>query len=537
MILASAIFGTSCLSDLDVKPLDPNLETGDVVYSKKESYINGLMKIYSVFAMSGQDGAGSSDVEGLDAGNAQLYRALWNLQVVSTDECVNAWPDQWVPEINEMKWTTTANEAVNGVYLRCMFIVAVTNDYLKETTVSKMASRGMDESFIATVQGYRAEARLLRAMAYQILLDTYGYPPFITEENYSETPSQLSRAELFDWIESEIKAVAEGSSTEKLPEARTSYGRVDKGVAYSLLARLYLNAEVYTGTERYTDCITACNNVIASGYSLAPDYANLFKADNDKTSASEIIFPIVYDGTKTQTYGGIRFLIASSRSPEEVSVATDGSVEGWSGNRALPTIVKKFEFADNNNPTAATIKDKRGIFKDTNRSLEIEDWLKTFETQGWSIYKWTNLKSDGTPGSNQSSPDTDIPFIRLAEIYLTYAEAVKRGGQGGSEATALKYINDLRKRGYGDDSGKISNFGSIDLDFILDERARELYWEATRRTDLIRYGYFTSDKYKWPFKGGSKVGTAVPEYMNIYPIPTSDTSVNPNLVQNKGYED
>lgn len=535
LLVFAIIFGASCTDDLEVAPLDPNKESADVVYSDENNYIKALMKIYSVYAMSGQDGAGSSDVEGLDAGNAQLYRSLWNLQVVSTDECINSWPDAWVPEINEMTWSAASNEAVSGVYLRCMYIVAVANDFLKETTDSKMSGRGMTEEFMTKVHGFRAEARLLRAMAYQILLDCYGIPPFITEENYSVAPGQLSRKELFDWIESQLNDIISSSAKEQLPPARSSYGRADKGVAYALLARLYLNAEVYTGEKRYTDCITACNNVIASGYELAQDYSNLFKADNNITSANEIIFPIVFDGTKTQTYGGIRFLIAASRGTDEVSLDTDGSVEGWSGNRARSSLVKLFDFEDNDNPTAATIKDKRGIFKDTNRTLEIEDWLKTFESQGWAVYKWTNMKSDGNKGSDKNSPDTDIPFIRLAEIYLTYAEAVKRGGEGGSQATALEYINKLRKRGYGDDSGKISNFNDVTLRFILDERGRELYWEATRRTDLVRYGLFTSSDYLWPFKGGLKNGTAVEPYKNVYPIPSSDLAVNENLVQNEGY--
>lgn len=530
MIIGLTVLVSACTGDLDVNPLDPNINTADAVYSKEENYIKALKKIYSIYAMSGQDGIGSSDIDGLDAGNAQLYRALWNLQVVSTDECINAWPDTWVPEMNELKWTASGNEAIEGVYQRCMNVVALANDYLAETTDEKMSSRGIREEFWSSVHGYRNEVRFVRALSYYLLLDTYARPPFITESNYSSAPSQLSRKDLFDWIESELNELGE-----ILPEPRTEYGRADKAVANALLSRMYLNAEVYTGEARYTDCIKASKEVIGAGYTLASNYANLFRADNDVTSANEIIFPIVYEGTKTQTYGGMRFLIASSRGSAEHSLEVDGLTDGWSGNRALPSLVHRFEYTDNNNPTAATVVDKRGIFKDTDRTIEIDEWLKTFEKQGWAVYKYSNLRSDGTPGSNPVNPDTDIPFFRLGEIYLNYAEAVKRGGQGGDMGTALNYVNALRERGYGVGEGAITE-ADMTLDFLLDERSRELYWEAIRRTDLVRYGYFTSGSYLWQFKGGVKNGTSVDSYRDIYPIPASDLSVNVNLTQNEGYK-
>ncbi len=480
---------SSCVGDLDTQPLDSQSETPDVVYSKEENYLRGLMKIYSMLALSGQDGTGSSDIEGLNGGNTQLYRTWWNLQEVSTDEVVNSWPDDWVPEINEMKWTTTQNEAIEGLYQRCMYMVAVANEYLKQTTDENMSSRGMTSEFMTKVHGYRAEAHFMRALAYYMLLDAFRYPPFITEENYSLSPSQIEPGELFDWIETELKSVES-----QLPAARTAYGRADKAVVNFLLARLYLNAEIYTGTARYTECITACKAVLSAGYSLGDDYSNLFKADNSITSASEIVFPIVYDGLSTTSFGGIRFLICASRGTNTVSLERDGVQDGWGGNRALPTLIRKFDFADNNNPDAESILDKRGIFDSEGRTIEVDEWLQTFDSQGWNVYKYKNVRSDGTQGSNAYNPDTDIPFFRLAEIYLTYAEAVKRGGSGGDMDTAAGYINQLRARGYGAGKGQITA-ADLTLDFILDERVRELYWEAVRRTDLIRYGYYTSNTY------------------------------------------
>lgn len=523
---------TSCVGDLNVEPLDPNIETADKVYAVKENYKRSLFKIYSVMAMSGQDGAGSSDIDGLDAGNAQFYRSWWNLQVVPTDEAINSWPDPWVPEINEMKWTETGNEAVEGTYQRAMYMVALVNEYLNQTTDSQMSSRGIEEDFWPTVHGFRSEARFMRALAYYMLMDTYARPPFITESNYTQYPGQISRKELFDWIETELKEIKSELVDPRTPDY---YGRADQGVVNALLSRMYLNAEVYTGEARYTDCIAVSKELINSGYDLAPNYSDLFKADNDRAIiAQEIIFPIVYEGTRTQTFGGMHYLIAASRSSKEVSIELDGTNEGWSGNRARASLVRKFEFGNNNSPTANSITDKRGIFLDTDRTLDISDWMKTFETQGWAVYKFTNLKSNGEPGSNASNPDTDIAFFRLGEIYLNYAEAVLRGGAGGDQGTALNYINKLRERGYGNTSGNIQ-MGDLTLDFLLDERSRELYWEATRRTDLVRYDYFTTSKYLWQFKGGMPQGTSVESFRNIYPLPKSDTSVNGSLEQNPGY--
>ncbi|MFV0468594.1 MAG: RagB/SusD family nutrient uptake outer membrane protein [Dysgonomonas sp.] len=518
------LFSTSCLDDLDVTPLDKNTVTSDDAYNTADGYIGGLMKLYSVWAISGQSGASSSDISGLDAGNSQLLRSWWTLQSVTTDENKVAWPNAWVKEINTMTWTTTQCEPIEGAYQWCMYIVALSNEYLKRTT-NIPAEFGLNQEQI------RAEARFCRALAYYTLLDQFGNPPFITENNYSLTPTQIGRTALFDWIVSELTEIESS-----LPAARQGeYGRADQGVVNALLARMYLNAEVYTGTSKYTECITACKKVIAGGYTLTTDYSNLFKADNNTVAKSEIIFPICYDGAATQTWGGMTAIICGSRGVDEVDRNVDGVTSGWDGYRSTQNLVNLFEFTNPSTPTAATIKDKRGIFKDTGRSIDIlTTYLLTFTSEGWAVYKFKNIKSDGTWGSEEIFPDTDFPMFRLADVYLMYAEAVLRGGQGGDKSTALGYVNDLRRRGYGDTSGDILS-SQLTTDFILDERERELYWEGTRRTDLIRYGKYTSSTYKWPFKGGVLEGVGVDASRNIFPIPLTDLSSNGKLVQNEGY--
>lgn len=518
-----ALLLNSCLGDLDVKPLNDNIVTDDKAFSTPDSYMKALMKVYSVWAISGQDGEGSTDIEGLDPGNAQLLRSWFNLQVITTDECKVAWGDPWVPEINNMSWTSATNESVEGVYQRCMYIIGLSNEFMKHVD---NAPEDLKPAQL------KAETRFCRALAYYTLMDIYAIPPFITEKNYSTAPSQITRTELFDWIVTELTEIEKD-----LPAARQGiYGRADQGAVNALLARIYLNAKVYTGKEMYTECIAACNKVIAGGYSLTADYSNLFKADNNVVAKSEIIFPIVFDGAATKTYGGMTYFLYGARggADDQHSIERDGINGGWDGIRSTQNLVNKFVFGTGKK-TAETILDKRGIFGSEGRSIDIETSAQsTFTSQGWAVYKYKNVTSTGAQGSDLQFPDTDFAMLRLADVYLMYAEAVVRGGTGGDKNTALGYVNALRKRGYGDNSGAITA-SQLDANFILDERSRELYWEGTRRTDLVRFDLYTSGSYRWPFKGGVLEGVGVDAIRNIFPVPATDLAVNPNLVQNPGY--
>lgn len=518
----------SCTKDLDVQPLDPNVMTAEKAYaSSDDAYTKGLLKIYSVWAMSGQDGDSSSDIAGLDAGNCQLFRCWWNLNEICTDEAKNAWDsDDWVPAINNIAWSTMQNEAIEGAYQRNMFIVALANEFIRQVSNADFAEKNQ----------FIAEARFCRALAYSVLLDLFRNPPFITDRNFSIAPAPIGNSEarlnpeLFNWIVSELK-----DCRSNLPAARQGvYGRADQGAVDFLLARLYLNAEVYAGENHYSDCIEACKSVISGGYSLAPDYEQLFMADNNVTSKSEIIFPIAFDGFQTTTWGGMTFLIMASFDAEESDIkAYKGVNNGWGGMRPTGQFVDLYEFENDANPTPESIKDKRGLFNNNNRSQHIvTSPLATFKTEGWEVLKYRNVTSTGTVNSD-AWPDTDFPMFRLADVYLMYAEAVLRGGTGGDTGTAVKYINALRARGYVGTRGNIDQ-SQLTLNFILDERARELYWEGVRRTDLIRYGLFT-DGYNWDFKGGVATGTNVDKHFIIYPIPATDLTVNGNLVQNPGY--
>ncbi len=506
-----ALMFTSCVKDLDVTPRDPNIITSLTVYSTPAAYKEGLAKLYATFAVSGQQGpSGQPDIAGIDEGFGNYLRQYWNAQELPTDEAVMAWNDASIKDFHWQTWAPN-DVFVSAIYSRIMYTVALCNEYIRATA----------DNTDADIKKYHAEARFIRALAYSHAIDLFGNPPFVTEADAPGAffPKQTTRAELFTYIESELKAIEND-----LGASRFEYARADQGSAWTLLAKLYLNAKVYIGQDKNTECITYCNKVIAAGYTLSPKYANNFTADNNLSA--EMIFPITSDGQHTQTYGGMTYLvhaqIGGSMPPAQFGVGG-----GWGGIRTTKALVNKF--ADN---TGAT--DKRAMFWSAGQKLEIND-IGQF-TDGWAITKFSNLTSTGAaaPHAHPDFVDTDYPVFRLADVYLMYAEAVLRNGTGGSAANALGYVNALRQRAYGDASGNITS-GQLTLDFILDERARELYWEGHRRTDLIRFGKFTTASYLWPWKGKVAEGAATQSYRDLYPIPSNDLGANPTLIQNAGY--
>ena len=520
---------TACNKDLDRTPFY-DLNT-DSVYRDPGNYIKVLAKCYAGFNLSGN--SGSPDVfagQGKDEGETSYMRAYWYLQDLVTDEAAVAWNSGPLQELNTTSWTSS-NDLINNSYTRIFYEVALCNEFIRETSDDKLSSRGITGTAADDARLQRAEARFLRALAYYHAVDLYGNVPFVTEADApsKNLPKQTTRAALFAYVEDELKAIEP-----LLKPAHTSpYGRADQGAAWALLAKLYLNAEVYTGTARYTDCLTYCNKLLGTpSYALAPEYRLLFLADNNKTSASEIIFPITSDGVASQVYGGTTYLVHAAVGGSMLASGF-GVNSGWAGNRARKNLPLLF-------PTPASGFDTRAMFFTNGQNLEINDL--TLFTDGYGVTKWRNRTSTGGNGNDPQLifVDTDFPLFRLGDVYLMYAEAVLRGGQGGTETKALDYVNLLRDRAYNNTAGGTDGHVSLaELkapDFLLDERGREMYWEATRRTDLVRFGKFAgSTTYTWPWKGGVKAGQSVPAYRNLYPLPSTDLVANPTLKQNQGY--
>ncbi|MEP7319456.1 MAG: RagB/SusD family nutrient uptake outer membrane protein, partial [Panacibacter sp.] len=306
----------------------------------------------------------------------------------------------------------------------------------------------------------------------------------------------------------------------------------DQAAAWALLARLYLNAAVYTGTPRYADALTYAKKVIEAGYQLQPGYANLFMADNDKRK-DEFIYAINCDGLKTQSYGNTTFFVHAACGDDHNEYGVGG---GWNGYRSTQAFANLFS-------DLTGITDQRAMFTTSKygtspSQLVITD-ISDFNN-GLHVNKYKNIRSDGLPTSDAQNnfADVDFPVFRLSEMYLIYAEAYLQGG-GGDATSALDYLNKIRYRAYGESygSGDIGKLTSSDLTLqtVLDERGRELYWEGHRRTDLIRYGLLTTGTYLWPWKGGVSSGTSVDNKYNIFPIPSTNLSANSNLTQNDGY--
>jgi hypothetical protein len=722
MIFVLALPG--CVNDLNTEPLDPDVITSVSVYADANNYVNVLAKLYAGLALSGQQGpAGNSDIAGLDEGFGQYLRGYFYCQELPTDEALIGWNDATLRDFHDMDWSAS-DGFISTFYYRVFYQVSACNEFIRETTTAKLDGRKISGDIRTQIETYHAEARFLRALSYWHAIDLFGNVPFFTENDKvgSSSPKQISRKDLFTYIESELKDIEA-----QLINPRASYGHADKAAAWMLLAKLYMNAEVYTGTARYTDAMTYLDKVIAAGYTLETKYANVFRGDNNKSN--EMIFPIVFDGAKAKTYGGTTFIVRASigggmdpfkqgvdggwgglrttkqfvgkfwnlallksaqapqqtaaypviyvpggyqktagysagdwdpaNAPRLASVKSDnkyegyiylaadaefkftagpnwdlnwgddgangtlevnganikattgfykinvdlntktytvvkttwaiigsGTVGGWNSETAMTfnattrvwsviTDLSKNEikFRANNGwdinlgddgangtlengganiaipatgkyeiklnlgtpdylysiETYAT--DERAMFYTDGQTLEVTS-LFEFKN-GYAINKWNNLSSTGAMGSDPYYVDIDFPVFRLADAYLMYAEAALRSNTNKDKA--LQYVNAVRTRAYGGSvKGNIGS-GDLNLDFILDERAREMYWECSRRTDLVRFNKLTGSSYIWTWKGGVIDGTGTDAKFNLFPLAANDVSANPNLKQNSGY--
>ena len=552
MVPAAALVLTlglnSCTKDLDVQPIDPSKNT--TVDAQKL-----FNKCYAEFVLEGK-GPGDSELDLGDAGLSVLYRLMWNANELTTDEALCGWNDNGIAEFVSNNYTAT-NDCLYGMYWRLCFGVSICNQYLKECA-------DYDASMTA-------EVHFLRDLYYYYLLDNYGNPSY-TEEVSTANPQQIQSAELFQKIVADLEANM-GSmlapSVRKKGEA--NYGRADQSAAWMLLARLYLNAQKYTGTAQgdkardyaqkardYAQKVinesgrsiwmgdNATTHKSANGKYSA--YQMLFMADNDQTGAmNEAVFSFIQDGASTAGYGGSTFLMAASWDGNMVAVFPQKTDQSWGGNRLRKDLIEKFislsDFDALPDWKPATIiaaaGDDRALFFGDNakgdggvkdRSYN-NDKLSEF-TQGIATIKYNSQRSDEGATSDSKFLDNDIFLMRLAEAYLIYAEAEARAaGLNVTQTTGTAYINKLRER-----ANNTNLKGSYTLDEILDERARELYFEGVRRTDLIRYGYFGGNtSYTWQWKGGVQSGGQFEANKNLFPIPTTELGANTNLKQNPGY--
>jgi starch-binding outer membrane protein, SusD/RagB family len=533
----------SCTKDLNVTPIDGNIIVSSNLTEKPGALVQTLAKLYASFSVPGQEGTSSKngDISGIDNGFGVYSRALWMAQELTTDEALCSWNDQTIKDFHWQVWTPS-DVFLNAMYARIIYTVSICNEFVRNTA-------GNNDP---TTVKYNAEARFLRALAYYHAIDMFGNPAFITEADKpgSFFPKQISRDSLFNYVERELKAI-EPLLGDPGPDP-ANYGHANRAADWMLLARLYLNAQVYTGTARWADCITYSEKVMApsAGYVLEPDYRVNFCADNN--ISREMIFAIECDGWYTQSYGGTTYIIQAGTG-DGMNGALQG-VAGWSGNRATKDFVNVLidtlswagVYPEPYRPLGYYLDKPGAHYKDSTFSKVPDKRVMLTQLINWNIYnvgtftdgigvrKFTNLNHDGSPAIHPHTDftSTDFPIFRLAEAYLMHAEAILRSN--GDRSKALTDINTIRARAYGNNNGNI-NDAKLTLDYILDERGRELYWEAVRRTDLIRYDKFVTNKYLWAWKGNTFAGRATESYRNLFPIPSNEVGANPNIKQNTGY--
>ena len=538
----------SCADELNIKSVDP--------LNHQTYTVEGLLaKQYATLGLTGQKGpAGLQDISG-DEGETGFIRTVFNLQELMTDETLWAYQgNEGITQITCMDWDKN-NPRVNLAYQRLSFNINQYNFFITEQSGS------LSEDQIA-------EVRFLRALNYYYFLDLYRKAPF-KDTFDSNLPTEKSGKDLYEWLDNELTTIEPMMAEVGAYNNSENFGRADRGAAYALHARLALNSAVYTDGQikDYQKAIHYCDEIINSGkYDLSrvakngySGYQQLFMGDNDcnPDAMKEIIFPIRQDGLKARAYAGTTYLVSAS-TIAGMPYASTG--DPWKCMFAREDLVKKF-IPDGKIPMA-TVDDvlknptkEEVIAKDSEKGIGTADVIAkaqddrallymgvggceegkvrtinpgeaiTGPLNGASFVKWSNLHADGSTQHDQNYSDTDFPVFRLAEIYLTRAEAKYRLGQDD--------LDDILK--VQDRANRASKATSVNEQTLIDEWCREFYMEGRRRSDLVRFGLFTGSKYLWSFKGGAEKGAGVPSYYNIYPIPDNEIKNNPNMTQNPKY--
>ena len=539
----------SCADELNIKSVDP--------LNHQTYTVEGLLaKQYATLGLTGQKGpAGLGDISG-DEGETGFIRTVFNLEELMTDETLWAYQaNDGIAQITSMDWDKD-NPRVNWAYQRLSFNINQYNFFITEQSGS------LSEDQIA-------EVRFLRALNYYYFLDLYRKAPF-KDTFDSNLPTEKSGKDLYEWLDNELTTIEPLMAEVGAYNTDKDFGRADRGAAYALHARLALNSAVYTDGQikDYQKAIHYCDEIINSGkYDLSrvakngySGYQQLFMGDNDcnPDARKEIIFPIRQDGVKTRAYAGTSYLVnastisgmpyASTSDPWKCLFARVDLVKKFFPNGDIPkatdedllsnpskdqVIAKDNEKGISTADVVAQAKDDRALFymgiggcSDKVRTLTPGDAI-TGPLNGASFVKWTNLHADGTAQHHQNFSDTDFPMFRLAEIYLTRAEAKYRlnGSQEG-----LADILEVQGR-----ANRDLKASSVDEQTLIDEWCREFYMEGRRRSDLVRFGLFTGSKYLWSFKGGAENGAGIPPKCDIYPIPGDEIKNNPNMTQNPKY--
>jgi starch-binding outer membrane protein, SusD/RagB family len=473
------------------------------------------------------------------------------MQSISTDESIlparggNWFDNQNYRMLHYHNWTKD-HGFTNATWNWLSVTIGTTNQAMSILEKTMPAGASKESSL--------AELRMVRAIAYFMMMDLYGNVPIVTTYGDFNPKTNAPRKEVFEFVESEIKA-----SLPNLSRATgvATYGRANKYTAFALLAKMYLNAEVYTGTQRYNDCIAAADSVINSGlYAIEPrnSYLRMFYPNNGP-QMKEFIFAIPYDpamnalpGTNGFQYHArydvprsmrarfsLPFTPSSARStlPEFYANFNDpgdirnqqwltGLQYNYNGTPVTVTTTKKgydqfYTGSDGSAPFTYQVELTPNIVL---RQSEAAFDLGNDEI-AWNM-GYRNIKFYPDSTSINRNQNNDVPFLRYSDVILMKAEAILRGGTPTLGHTALSLVNAVR-------SNRTTSpaWSSVTLEDIYAERARELAFEAWRRNDMIRFGKYEG---AWGFKTDADINK------RIFPIPTHAMMVNPALKQNPGYQ-
>ncbi len=458
------------------------------------------------------------------------YNITWDSYVtmveVSSDMMViperrggDWWDDGMYKVMMEHEWTANS-EGYSGVYGSIMQSISLCNQIFYQITLTTSIPDDEKEQVLAEIRG-------VRAYWYYILVDAYGNVPIVTDFLDVTQPSTRSRKEVYEFILSELNDIKDKLRDDGANSS--SYGKFTKGAACTILAKMYLNAEVWNpeGGSKWSECIHACDEVMELSYRLEKDWKSNFVVHNE--SSDEAILSAVFKA------GG-------SGVPNELSlntlhwlddIALALNVEGWNGICAAPNYVKAFDTEDiryrGSFLIGAMIDPSTGdtIMTEDNQPLVhtiditmhdvVDGWGWVNTRDGARCFKW-----EFEPGLSISM-ENDFHIFRLADVYLMKAEALVRSGLDNALATEL--VNEIRNRAFKGDPSKLLT--NVTLDDIYRERRFELAWEGYTRQDMIRFGTFLLARDFKPYVSDEK-------YL-LYPIPQQDLDANGNLVQNPGY--
>jgi hypothetical protein len=502
LLTAAVLLAVSC-KKLDEKLYDK--VTAENYFQTKDQIMSGYVMPYAFM-------------------QTHIYQVHFSVQEFVTDEAVAPVRGGYVDQngawnrFHQHTWTTSEpwiELEWNNLYRTigyCNYFI----DAIKDKDVSKMGLPLSKEQMIA-------EMKLVRALHYYWLLNSFGNIP-IAEHVGEVSPATKPRAEVFAFVEKEIK-----DNIPLLGEKGDAgwYGHFTKTAAQTLLAKLYLNAEVFTGTARWDDCIAACNDVINSGkYSLDPTWNAPFLVHNE--TSNENIYVVPFDANNAQQFNAVQQQLHWSLTPIKYGledawykiVTQESFVDLYAANdkRSEQWLNGQMYYTDENGDQQEVTEEGQPLY--INKSIE-----SLFNSEGGYYDGSMNIKYEPEK-STLPNMNNDLVVFRLSDILFMKAESIMRKN-GGANAEAVGLINSVRARSFNSGaSGSKYTTSTLTMEELLNERGREFSYEMYRREDLIRFNKFNEPWWEKP---------ASQPFRALFPIPTNVITANPNLKQNPGY--